>query len=165
MSDGWDPVHTVSPIERDMNHALIERTMIRGAVVVIDTQVRIGPFRVDLYVCGPIGRTWHDGPWPKSPRSEASVGHMVVECDGHEWHERTKEQAKSDKQRDRQLQAHGYVVFRFTGSEIYEDPDACADVCLDYFKVRPSKVHRPKWCTAHGELQKTARILIETGQA
>jgi len=46
----------------------------------------------------------------------------VVECDGHEFHERTKEQAVRDRKRDRRLQAKGYRVFRFTGSEIYKDP-------------------------------------------
>lgn len=50
----------------------------------------------------------------------------VVECDGHDFHERTKEQAQRDRKRDRTLQAAGYRVFRFTGSEIYRDPIAPA---------------------------------------
>lgn len=51
---------------------------------------------------------------------------IVVECDGHEWHERTPEQAERDKTRDRFLQAQGYLVFRFTGREIWRDPIRCA---------------------------------------
>ena len=51
----------------------------------------------------------------------------VVECDGHDFHERTKEQARRDRSRDRRLQDAGYRVFRFTGSEIYRDPLGCAD--------------------------------------
>lgn len=43
---------------------------------------------------------------------------IVVECDGYEFHERTKEQATRDKQRDRDLTSLGYVVLRYTGSEI-----------------------------------------------
>ncbi len=51
---------------------------------------------------------------------------MVVECDGHDFHERTKEQARHDRARDRRLQELGFIVFRFTGSEIYSDPVKCA---------------------------------------
>lgn len=51
---------------------------------------------------------------------------IVVEVDGHDFHERTKEQAQRDKKRDRDLQAEGWSVLRFTGSEIYADADRCA---------------------------------------
>lgn len=51
---------------------------------------------------------------------------VVVECDGHDFHERTKEQAARDRARDRDLQSAGYKVFRFTGSEIYRDAILCA---------------------------------------
>ncbi len=47
---------------------------------------------------------------------------FIIECDGHDFHERTKEQATRDKSRDRRLQSLGYKVFRFTGSEIFRDP-------------------------------------------
>lgn len=43
---------------------------------------------------------------------------VVVEIDGHDWHERTKEQAARDKERDRNLQIEGYRTLRFTGSEV-----------------------------------------------
>ena len=51
---------------------------------------------------------------------------LVVECDGHEWHERTKKQAQRDKARDRDLQAGGFIVLRFTGSEIWKNAMGCA---------------------------------------
>lgn len=47
---------------------------------------------------------------------------LAIECDGHDYHERTKQQAKHDKERDRWLQGQGWFVARFTGSEIYKDP-------------------------------------------
>jgi very-short-patch-repair endonuclease len=50
---------------------------------------------------------------------------LIVELDGHEWHERTKAQAARDKKRDRTLVTAGYRVLRFTGSEIYANPGAC----------------------------------------
>ena len=49
---------------------------------------------------------------------------VAVECDGHEFHERTKEQAQHDKARDRALTADGWRVLRFTGSEVWADPQA-----------------------------------------
>lgn len=51
---------------------------------------------------------------------------FVIECDGHDFHEKTKEQAKKDKKRDRDLMLLGYLVIRFAGSEIFENPDSCA---------------------------------------
>jgi very-short-patch-repair endonuclease len=50
---------------------------------------------------------------------------IVVECDGHDFHEKTPEQAKRDKKRDRDMIKAGYHVLRFTGSEIVNDPFAC----------------------------------------
>lgn len=47
---------------------------------------------------------------------------LVVELDGHDFHERTKEQARRDKSRDRELQMLGCDVFRFTGSEVWKEP-------------------------------------------
>lgn len=47
-----------------------------------------------------------------------------VEVDGHDFHEKTKEQARHDKQRDRLLQNAGFRVLRYTGSEVWRDPAA-----------------------------------------
>jgi very-short-patch-repair endonuclease len=52
---------------------------------------------------------------------------VVVECDGHDYHERTKEQARRDRSRDRAMVSKGITVLRFTGSEIYRDPARCAE--------------------------------------
>lgn len=70
-------------------------------------QVQIGKYRVDFLITG-----------VEPP--------IVVECDGHEFHERTKEQANRDHRRDQDLQDLGYRVYRFTGSEIYRNPHKCA---------------------------------------
>lgn len=51
---------------------------------------------------------------------------IIVECDGHDFHDRTKEQAQHDKARDRHLTSRGYTVLRFTGSELWHDPLKCA---------------------------------------
>jgi very-short-patch-repair endonuclease len=52
---------------------------------------------------------------------------FVIECDGHDYHERTKQQAARDRQRDRWMTERGLVVLRFTGSEIYADPLKCSE--------------------------------------
>jgi very-short-patch-repair endonuclease len=51
---------------------------------------------------------------------------LIVEVDGHEFHEKTKEQAKRDKERDRNLQMEGYRVMHFTGSEVFHKAYDCA---------------------------------------
>jgi len=61
-----------------------------------------------------------------------NVFRLVVECDGHDFHERTKEQAARDRARDRMLQDKGWGVFRFTGSEIWKDPMGCAFQIADW---------------------------------
>lgn len=51
---------------------------------------------------------------------------LIVECDGHDWHDRTKQQAAYDRARDRELLVLKFVTIRFTGSEIHHSPERCA---------------------------------------
>ena len=46
---------------------------------------------------------------------------MFIETDGHEFHEKTKEQAAKDKKRDRFLITKCDRLLHFTGSEIWND--------------------------------------------
>lgn len=80
------------------------------------TQITLGDYRADILI--------HDVTYPLELREPRWI---IVECDGHDYHERTKEQARRDKKRDRFFTAKGFKVLRFTGSEIWADPDACAD--------------------------------------
>jgi very-short-patch-repair endonuclease len=50
---------------------------------------------------------------------------VVIECDGHEFHEKTKQQAIKNRQRERDLIKIGYTVVRFTGSEIFNNLYKC----------------------------------------
>lgn len=52
-------------------------------------------------------------------------GILFIECDGHDFHERTKEQAERDRSKDREIQAAGIPILRFTGREIHRDPLSC----------------------------------------
>lgn len=67
-----------------------------------------------------------------SAYSDHKWHNLIIECDGHDFHERTKEQAAKDRSRDRILQDVGHQVFRFTGHEIWKDPVSCAQQVFDW---------------------------------
>ena len=50
---------------------------------------------------------------------------IAIECDGHDFHEKTKEQASADKARDFGLQKKGLYILRFSGSDIHNKIDYC----------------------------------------
>lgn len=82
-----------------------------GDPISIEPQVTVGPYRVDFMVSCQFG---------------SETLRIAVECDGHEFHEKTKAQASRDKRRDRAIQRNGCRVFRFTGSDIFNDAHGCA---------------------------------------
>jgi very-short-patch-repair endonuclease len=94
-------------------------------------QVPIDEYRVDFLIYG-ISADCDD-------RSTWGRVKLVVECDGHDFHEKTKQQAKRDKQRDRKLMSKGYSVMRFTGSEIWNDPRKAVHEVLSF--VRKAQSH------------------------
>jgi hypothetical protein len=57
---------------------------------------------------------------------------VFVECDGHEFHERTADQAERDRTRDRRIQAANISILRFTGREINRDPFHCVAQVLKF---------------------------------
>lgn len=69
-------------------------------------------------------------------RGDDGVTSLVVECDGHEFHDRTREQASHDRARDRAMAFAGLQVFRFTGSDIYRGPMKCAREALAMLGVK-----------------------------
>jgi len=83
---------------------------------VVAPQVQIGNYRVDFAIRHLFGLSGCSG--------------IVIECDGHDFHEKTKKQAAKDKARDRDLQQMGFRVFRYAGSEIWKDPLTCAHEAL-----------------------------------
>lgn len=105
MSSKWTPIEQIAGL------ILLELTRVVGSHnLSVLAQERIENYRVDFLVrfC-PLHNL------------DASKN-IIIECDGHEWHEKTKEQAQKDKERDRTLTKLGYIVFRYTGSEIVDDP-------------------------------------------
>lgn len=91
-----------------------------GVVGIVYPQKKIGNYRVDFFV--EIKQTADDAVLDRA---------IVIECDGHEWHERTPDQASRDKARDRYFAERGIPVMRFTGREIWKDPVSCAQQVAD----------------------------------
>jgi hypothetical protein len=77
-------------------------------------------YRVDFFLC--LTRFWL-GAIENMPE----WGKIVIEVDGHDFHEKTKHQVSSDKKRDRNMTLHGYQVLRFTGSDIFNKPYECVE--------------------------------------
>ena len=57
---------------------------------------------------------------------------IIIECDGHEFHQKTKEQVKNDNEREYDLKMAGYEILRFSGSQIYNEPFKCAEDAYNY---------------------------------
>lgn len=56
---------------------------------------------------------------------------IAVELDGHDFHERTKEQVAIRNERDRNAQTEGWTILHFSGSELYRDPLKCVRSVID----------------------------------
>ncbi len=65
----------------------------------------------------------------------AANSSVAVECDGHDFHERTKQQASSDRARDRALLRLGLPTLRFTGSDLFHRADECAVEVIETLKA------------------------------
>lgn len=64
-----------------------------------------------------------DDGYAKALKAAGVTGPKIgIELDGHDWHERTKEQVTYRNQRDRDLQAAGWIVLHYSGSELIRDP-------------------------------------------
>jgi very-short-patch-repair endonuclease len=85
--------------------------------VLIQPQVQLPFGRVDFVIYAQDG-----GEWPK----------LIVECEGHAFHERTPEQAAKDRMRDRKAVLAGYDVLRLTGSGLWNDTWGCAAAVHDW---------------------------------
>lgn len=105
-----------SPIEKLMLACLFAHPSIyRDRLFCLTSQERLGPFVIDILL-------EHTLQFPR----------IAIELDGHDFHERTPDQAQRDKARDRQLlRDYDTPVIRFTGSEVYRDPFRCADEAIE----------------------------------
>lgn len=84
-------------------------------------------FRVDFVACR---RTGH--PIPLSPSNC-----VIVELDGHEFHERTKSQVARRNHRDRVLASAGWRILHFSGSEFHRNPLVVLDAVQRAVRALP----------------------------
>ena len=98
--------------------------------LIVNIQKKIGRYNVDFLI-------EEKDIWKEDKK--IPVKKLIVECDGHDFHEKTKEQVSRDKRRERNLQAMGFPIYRFSGSEIYKSPTKCAESINDYFKDKPKQ--------------------------
>lgn len=103
-----------TPIEQLMDIALFQKIREGQQEIRLRRQVRIGRYVVDFIV-------------------DDTTNKIIIECDGHQFHEKTAYQVQHDKSRDRELQKAGFKVLRFTGSEITRNPLQCALDVLRFF--------------------------------
>lgn len=55
---------------------------------------------------------------------------IAIELDGQDWH-KTKEQRQSDYKRQRYLERKGWKFIRFTGVDVYNEPQACVQETIE----------------------------------
>ena len=126
-----------SPIEQLVMFQLFAQKQ-RGLILEYKPQYEIGKYRLDFAVwatatpldqliTAAIDRT-HRRMLKLS--GKGLIVKYAIECDGHDFHEKTKEQAARDKKRDNIIQSKGWKIFRFTGSEIWRDAKRVADESL-----------------------------------
>lgn len=72
------------------------------------------------------------------------ISHIAVEVDGHDFHERTKAQARRDKQRDRMMQMVGITVLRYTASEVVADAYKVAEDINEFVLKEARRRARPQ---------------------
>ncbi len=61
-----------------------------------------------------------------------------IEIDG-DWHEKSKEQVRKDKKRERFLVSNKWKIMRFSGSEVHKNPSTCVEEVLSIIKSADEK--------------------------
>jgi hypothetical protein len=77
-------------------------------------------------------------------------GMLLIEIDGHDFHEKSRDQVEADKRRDRRWAREGVVTLRFTGREINRRPCECATEVLEMVAVSD---YQPGWGALRGQVQ------------
>lgn len=94
----------------------------RNRKVKVYSQVPCGYYRIDLAV------------YSKTRK-------IAIECDGKAYHS-TPEQIARDRKKDKFLRKNGWDVLRFTGSEIYNNPEGCVKEIQNLYDTKKSFVSR-----------------------
>lgn len=98
-------------------------TLFHGIGVHLTSQFKVGNYRVDFMIT-------QNGVGPSDVLTP-----VIVELDGHAFHDKDKKQRAYEKARDRFLVRAGFRVVHYTGSEVVADPFAVAHEVLDMLGV------------------------------
>ena len=110
------------------------------AGISVQRQMQIGKYRVDFLLSYAGTRIVNAKVFKM--HTEFSERQLVVELDGHQFHDRNEPQRRYEKHRDRFLQKQGYKVFHYTGSEVVQNPFKVAAECLAYLLDENEKIIR-----------------------
>lgn len=136
----WRPERCIREIAKLMDLGKLARD------IACMQQVKIGRYRVDFLIAGP-------------SMADESYVTLAIECDGHEFHEKTREQAARDRKRDRFLTMCGYFPVRFTGSEIWHDAVGCAEETANIFEEMQGVTVDAMWARECEKRQLRERVL------
>lgn len=100
--------------------------MLAASGIYVSPQHRLGKFKLDFLIT----RIWREHV-DFGKRGIDRHSSIVVELDGHQFHDRDKHQRSYEKARDRFLQKEGYKVLHYTGSDVATDPYRVAHEVLD----------------------------------
>jgi hypothetical protein len=128
-----------------------------------EPQRRFGPYKADFAITflEPEKDPGGSGIYTYDDMPHCYCARLVVECDGHDFHDRTKEQAARDKKRDRILLTNGWPVARFTGSEIHADVGRCAEQVI---QILHAMVEQEAHATEHMRLSARLRREAEANR-
>lgn len=68
---------------------------------------------------------------------------IIIETDGKNWHS-SKSQMNYDYKREIELKLAGYDIFRFTGSQVYNNPFGCIEQIYNYAEMCDTFKEEPK---------------------
>lgn len=111
-----------SPLEQRLRDAFLASSCFTAVKAQSDLVIAHGPFGL-LFQQLPVlqGRYRLDF----AIMNVATDTYLAIEVDGNAHHDRTKEQARRDRARDRALTAAGWTVLRFAGSEVWANAKGC----------------------------------------
>lgn len=89
------------------------------ACIKLHKQYPIGKYRADFVIIANENLEYHGLDYK-----------IAIECDGHEYHNKTAEQVLRDRERDVYIRFKGYDVIHFSGTQIFNKPMRCASSVL-----------------------------------
>jgi hypothetical protein len=93
-------------------------------------QFKIDNYRVDFLIYTNTDKYWmsKEFSYPQYNKKNS----LIIEIDSYLWHGSTPEQFAKEKERERYLQKNGWIMHRYSGSEIYKNVEKCVEEELEY---------------------------------